>query len=374
MIRKYINIDTHPIIIDKGNGWFIDVNYNMLFSVKISDNTASYIKWVPTILGTWRSHFVADVFDELVMCLPDRGRNIYFYNMNDRALREVLLPHEATRWSFGCHIKNDNMIFAFSQTEKEIISINLLNYKTEIVAKIDVEEVFCDFSFGEKLYFLSGCSTLAIYEFSTRTNTIRKIEICPNEDMYRLASFDGDNYYFTGLRKKVLIWNETYGVIKKIDLLDHEIVEYEFRPENIISDEKNFKNKIFGWHKIVGDYVCLVPSISNKFMRINRKTLEIEAISFENEEEDIESLKKRNVFETYKYGLGYIEDAKIISMYSYKNSYFYLINIDDIKSVKIVDSPYITNNKEYFKMILEVNAIAKENEKFSINDYIGTIV
>lgn len=164
-------------------------------------------------------------------------------------------------------------------------------------------------SVDTNLYCIAGD---CVYCINTKNSGFMRYQILNAEDELSTICYDGSNFWLSGNREEVHIWNPHQGIIKVIGRLN-ELKNGELT-EGVI--KKNFP--LFLHSVVSGSCIWYVPLQADMpIIYIDRTTYQINIFRFEEEEESEDSLVDRG--SGFKYIFLYYRQGRYIGLFSHKN-------------------------------------------------------
>lgn len=369
-----LHADVHPITILNNQAWLISGEDNFLYKIDIEKWEASFVTELNfDAIYLWRGNYIGLVYQNKLICLPDRSDKIEIYDIDSKKLDYIQMPQNITkRWGISAYILKQDNLYLFSATERLILKVCMKNGRVEIYDYIEEEkDILYVLAKGNEFLFIIQEKGTCFCRYDVVNKQLNKTLI--TEELYEVMCCDDDNIWFSGKRKKILLWNRKSSKRKEIDISSLDICEYSFisltKENYMITKEEEFQDTLFYKQIVYGEYLWFFPLRSNYLIRINRENYKVEKIEFENETEDINSLFKRtNGLNSYKYFFEFVDSQNNLVVYSFKNKVHYIIDADRgiVKEVKGVIS--ITNEENAINVLLDTGKIQAERMDFSLKE------
>lgn len=250
---------------------------------------------------------------DFIFCIPYGEKNIGYYNLSKKVWGTIEIGFE--KRLIYCPDQYDECngrIWLIEYRGKKIYQINLKNRVLEKQYCILSDQECLDgeyVSVGMNLYCLAGN---CIYRIDVINSEIVRYQVLNTEDIIYTICYDGCNFWLSGNRRAIYIWNPDHGIINVIDQLE-KIGNFSLG-ENII--KKNFP--IFLHSVVMGFCIWFIPLQANMpIIYIDRKSYKINVFEIAEEEESEESLTSRG--SGFKYYFLYIRQDRYIGLLSQKN-------------------------------------------------------
>lgn len=234
-------------------------------------------------------------------CICD-GKIYYFsyfdseicvYDINDNFLSYKNINVTYNEKSFGgCSacVKYENYIYILCN-DKHIPMVRL-NTKTMNIENVNIWMDYCDEKYNknvintsytnlcivnDSLLLTTNLSDI-ILEYNLKTNLYNFIELPKLNIQYYTINFDGNVFWLTGNKKKIVKWNKELNTISEYEKLP---IDLEYRSEIDSSVSKGLFYTGFS----VKDYIFYAPLGANMFIVLNTKTEEVKSVKKINKKE-----------------------------------------------------------------------------------------
>ena len=130
----------------------------------------------------------------------------------------------------------------------------------------------------------------------------------------------GGKFWLSGRKKEIYIWEKEKNNFKILNSFPKGFGIYNFENKSdklLDCESKEYGTFTFLTSIPAGDYIWFIPFQTNQILYIDKITNEINAFEIQEEDEDIKSIKSREM--NCKYILQYIIKERYIGLYSLKN-------------------------------------------------------
>lgn len=240
--------------------WFVGNTDNCLYCMDKNGYT-SLVTMLPVegnTNDTFRQNPMCIKDGHCVVCLPDRAKKIYIYNLLDKCMDEISMPSDTQRLGiYNAWIYNGE-IWCITYKTGELFRCSVQNRCVNRVYKIYDNS---EFSSGEAimngryLYFVTKVKG-EITEFDMYTEKIKRYELLCDEGFGTIKA-DGDIFYLTGYKKSIYVWNRADNSVKVIDFED----KMHFKKELT-----GIKYTRFFQSRIIDQYVLVIPHNNNIYI------------------------------------------------------------------------------------------------------------
>lgn len=301
--------------IEHNKAWFVSGIENILFCVDLKTRECEYAARIPEQIGRFRVNPRCIKCGSDIFCVPDRGRSIWVYDINDGVFTEINISNpNNVRLELDRVWKGEDQIFAVSNGLRKIIKIDTIQKKIADYYAIGAEGVITDsIKIQDEIYVLYENCEICQVNVKTGKQVIYRLPDA--ERKFYAFGFDGKRFWLAGYCEELCVWckgQNSMSIIKA------------FAPQNNI--EKFYKDKDNKNGRIVGRYpvfsnvittednIFFIPTQTNEMIYVNRN--EQVAHLFEIEEEKTENVGVKG---GEKYILEYIIDNRYIGLFSLEN-------------------------------------------------------
>lgn len=214
--------------IEGNNAWFVGGELEMLFCVDLNNFIVKLVSFLPVNdLDMYKKYSYCEMIDNKIFCLPDKGKDIFVYNLNDNSWDKIQIESdEEIRLEIKKIKKINNRLYAFSKGIGKMISISAEDYNDVSYYSVleSVGQPIASAWDEEKYIVLKGNIK---YEFDCRYNKITKysleLDSLPRTNM----CCDKDGIWLTGFDNKII--NLSYN---------NEVREFTFLLQYLNENEK----------------------------------------------------------------------------------------------------------------------------------------
>lgn len=319
--------------IENDKAWCIDGERNLLYCLDLDLKECIHVKEIPEI-GTDRFRLNSRLIKcgNDIFCMPDRGDSIWIYQLENMQFKEIKIVNpNRVRIAIIDFWQDGDRILAVSNGLKQLIDINIRNKQIENYYSLcdDLKnEISMSIKVNSLIYNVS-VAVNKIYQFDINTKDTVVYTFDDIESGFRTICFDGQNFWLSGYRKEIYVWNRENNIMKALDKFPQNFGMYNFRKdafcldyETIIYDQPLFINSI-----AIGQFVWFISNQSDNIIYVDRESYAIYSLGIEGEEETKSSLALRGI--TNKYLLEYVVADRYIGLFSLKNKY--ILEIDTFK-------------------------------------------
>ena len=154
----------------------------------------------------------------------------------------------------------------------------------------------------------------------SKRNTL--YSILDEETKLTSICFDGEQFWMSGYRKQIYIWNKKNNSVRIVENFPKIFGSYLFSEEKdeILDCEPNeYDVQLFCQLKLAGNYIWAIPYRTNFVLYIHKDTLEIQMMFIEDEDETKESLMRKGR-RPFKFFWQYLRNDRFIGIFSLKNN------------------------------------------------------
>lgn len=310
--------------IDGNNAWFVMGMGNILCCIDLQKYEGELVASIPDVaLTKFRRNSFCMKYQNDIYCMPVYADSIWVYDTINHRFQDIQIDNvdgvpiniRGGFWEY------ERKIYAVSNGLRQIVEID------PVRKKIDRYYPFCkgedlikSMRVGDLLFGLSGTSK-EIYQFSLNTKKVIEYKIPDVGRGVNTICFDGENFWMSGWRKEVYVWDRKENRIKIIDGFPETFGIYSFseNTDGVADCEtEEYDSATFLYAIAVGEIVWFIPYMTNKIIFVDTKTCVLREFDIEEEKETRESILARNDL-LYKYVLEYVKDNRYIGLYSIKN-------------------------------------------------------
>lgn len=169
--KKHQYIWSDNWFLENDRAWFIAGSMNILFGFEQRTQKATLIdKIPPDVVGSLRLHSRCLKIREVIYCLPDNGKDIWCYHLDECKWTNILIDGSAGL-RIGCNnawVIQDTL-YVVSSGLKRIIEVNTITEKVEAfyILSLDQEEHITGSVLIDDHIYVVGAKTSVIYKFNT---------------------------------------------------------------------------------------------------------------------------------------------------------------------------------------------------------------
>ena len=334
-LQKLVPFWSDNFCIDGDKIWAVDTERNLLYEIDYETGEYELVKEIPDEkLSKFRLNPRCLKCENEIYCMPDESNNIWVYNIDSMHFSKMdLVNPNKVRHIIQSFVRHGDYVYALSKGLSQVIEVNIQDKKIENYYKLADDDIFTDCIVGNNSIIGLSINSNKLYEFNIETKKIFYYSI-PNVNMIiKTICYDGENFWLSGNRKKICIWNRNKNSIREIEEFPQGFGLLNFSIDNkklldmdfVISDDM-----IFGFSAVTVQYVWFIPWRANKILYVNRFTYEINSLEIDEEEETIYSITRKV---KGKYQLCYVKNNRYIGLYSFKNKCIFEIDAE-VLSIK----------------------------------------
>ena len=312
--------------------WFVSCNIPVLYCLDLKDNTIIPIAHIPLENDNfWRQNSRCFKFKNSIWCLPDKGKKIYIYDLEECSWKSIEIDSFSPigiveNWRF------EERLYIVSREMKQIVELNLIREEIEGYYKLtqnDKERIGCSIKIGMYIYTVSSLIP-TIIKFDCITKRIDILDLPYMDDELYTICFDGKRFWFTGRKKRIYIWDRDLNKLITLKTFPDGFGTYDFNKnskEILDCTTEQYEQPGFLSMDCIGNNIWLIPWHTNEILYIDKETFKINKFSIMDELLTKDNINKQMLFQ--KYLFLYKWNDTIIGLFSLKNRW--LIEIDCIK-------------------------------------------
>lgn len=268
-----------------------------------------------------------------IFCLPGVGESIWVYDLEFQIFSRIDIENpNKVRMGFEFWVWEDK-IFAVSSGELgKILEINIDQ------KKIDNYYTICEdgrlarsVMVGNAIYILS-VEANRIYQFDLKTKAVKTHTLSDIDGKLWTICFDGKEFWLSGFRKEVYVWNPNTNTINSIIDFPTGFGVYDFTKETTTGAadcvSEDYEYHMFNFSVTAGNRVWFIPYNANKILYADKGMHELHSFEIDEENETKESIMARTSL-GYKYLLNYLRDDRYLGLFSIKNNC--ILEIDTVE-------------------------------------------
>lgn len=350
------------IWVEDNLGWFLPETMNALFQINMQTGDSRLLVKFPDFkYPTIRKNPICIKYGREIWCFPDLGDCIWIYDLDDMRINKIeksILTDAAlnirTCW------KSKNFLFAVSKGLKKIIKISLREkkflqvYDISANSEAEIKENIC---VKQSIYIVTSEKSV-IYEFNMTTETLTRHSLPESIELINTIAFDGEDFWFSGYKKEVYIWNKNQNSVRKADSFPSDFGQYLFasKSKEIVDYQTELYN-VPTFNRCINseNYIWFIPFKTNRILFVDKTTYAVKSFVIDEENEDRESLKSYRL--QHKFMILYSTD-NLLGLYSHKNKAILEIN------TKLLTYRYLNIRMSKF----EVLSLLRGNVLYEIPD------
>lgn len=317
--------------IENDKAWFCTGETGTVLCADMKSETCEFVTQIPKSEENWFGKYPYCIkYKNIIFCLPNSGKNVWCYNLENEVWEEIEIVHESYLTFFPNSYKQDGRnVYLLEETTGKIFEINL--EKKELgrcfyaPREFGGEYVLVE----DELY--STCGYM-IYCTNISDGNFEKYQMTGVKDEIYSICFDGVNFWLGSCYKEVYVWNRKEGVIRTITEFPEQFGFYLFnREEGPYYDCDSVLNPEYTLFLPVlslGKYIWCISCRSNGIIYIDKSNYKTFYLEVEDEQETRESIEK-NIL-GYKFQFEYIREDRYIGVYSVKNQWIFEIDTVDL--------------------------------------------
>ncbi|NBH19516.1 hypothetical protein D3Z55_19305 [Clostridiaceae bacterium] len=350
-----------------GNGaWFMAGAMDVLFYFDKNTKTTKIVDKIPTEhVFELRQHPRCIQAENAVICLPDRGSDIWFYHFANGLWTHIPLenPDKVRVGCFNTWLIEEKL-YMVSIGLKQIIELDtkkecIINYYD---LPINTNENITESVMVNGEIYVAGVSPANIYKFNCLDKSIKIYNLSEINDLIQTICFDGNKFWLSGQQKNIYIWEES---TEKITILDNfpkgiGIWNFSGKYKDLFHEIEDAADiPLFLCSVSAGRYIWFIPFQTNEIVYIDKDTYEMKLFSIEEEGHTEENISTQLL--RHKYLLQYVRDDRYIGLFSLKNKWIFEVDSKELE-YRILD--YHLDKK--FILQIEKTIFQDMMSKFSI--------
>lgn len=322
--------------IDGNKAWCVDVEKNVLYCINLQLREFEFMKEIPEkSADTFRMNPNCIKYKDFVFCIPNIGNSIWIYQVKNSQFQQIKIHNpNSVRIGMVDFWQFDEKMYAVSNGLKQVFEINMEKQKIDNCYDLyNIADTWITKSVMVGKVIYSVCATASeIYLFDIETKDTLKYCIQNIEGGFETICFDGQNFWLSGCRKEIYVWNEGKDTVTILSDFPAHFGKY-----NIQSSKKEFLDcktvefeeyVMFFQSVAIGQYIWFIPCLMNKLIYVDKNSFEIFAFEIENEDETRETFMSRKM--NMKFRMEYVKERRYLGIFSSKNNC--IIEIDALKN------------------------------------------
>lgn len=277
--------------------WFTSLDYNALFKMSKCTFSAEYVGSFPDEdFYRYRLYTSINEHDGKLFFTPCSAHEIGVYDMKNQCFEKISIdiPREVNDMSKTKYSKKfisgfiynnililipccyDRVVLYNIATEKVSFRSNLFQYfyakYHAFTASSDSQFYLCWFARRmneEMIAFHLQCNKNILIFYNLKTGEFKEQEIGSKDSIFSLTEWDGEAIYLYDMRADTLVkWEKATGKYLECRIIDQLP---EFQPCGLNSSFVNMK--------ILGNWLYLIPSITNVLVKVDTTTLTVVTVN-----------------------------------------------------------------------------------------------
>lgn len=325
--------------IEGEEAFFLSITFKMVFRVNLKTCQCDALARVPDFqFKKYNFDFYCQKYQNKLFCFPYKQGKIGCYDLEKSEWREIEVGYETPLMYCTIFPSDANKIWLLEHKGKRIFQINLEREKCEqeYSSLQDGSHYNCQYVFvNKKLYYIVSSKVCCI-DSVNRTNN--RYDIGDVDCELNTIYYDGQNFWLSGIREEIYIWNPVQGVVKVVKNILNGYHLTEFERRMIVSGVP-----LFNYSVLLGEYIWFIPIQMNApIIYIHKKDYAVNILDVPKEKETEDTLKKRG--NAFKYRVIYVYNERYIGIFSLKEQKVFEI---DTKELQIIEKNYtLSSNTE----------------------------
>lgn len=241
--------------------WFVGNEDNALWHMDIMTDTVKYVAPLPSEIteDLFRMHAHCIKAGDSVFCMPDRAKKLLIYNLTNDRIESCNITTDEKRIGIYNSWRGGNVIWCVSYFMQKIIEIDIeFRCIKGIYPVFEKAEALIGYEAVMKDHFIYCVSRNAtkICKFDTVTKEKKYYNLPVDDTGFNTITADGEEFYLTGYRKNVYLWNE-----KNNDtvVLEKFPAKYTILNEQQIEENEYYEVPIFFRSFATESYIVFLP-------------------------------------------------------------------------------------------------------------------
>ena len=322
---------TDRIWTEGNKGWFVLAAKNALFEMDMELSECKLLTILPDFTK-WRSNPTCIKYKNHILCMPDHGENIWDYDIETGNMDPIHILQDDTKEVRSVyHWIVEDIMYAVSNSWKQVIVIDL--QKREVIERVSIADesvVFGQSILVENSIYTVSQSSSNIYEYNIDEKCVTVHDLNNISSNLFTIVYDGNNFWLSGTCKEIYVWNKAANVVEVIQEFPDDLGKYLFeKNDKDVLDCQSFDlgERIFAYSINSKRYMWFVPYNTNKILYVNKGNYHVSVLEIGEEIETRETLSSRIWYD--KFFAQYIENGKLLNLYSMKNKKFLEIDMDE---------------------------------------------
>lgn len=341
--------------------WFVDGEHSILYSLDMNTGGCDFIAQIPNNkTKCFRLNPRCIKIEKEIYCIPDVGDRIWVYHLEKDEFVEIEIRNiNHARLGIINFWIDKNTLYVVSRGLGQIIEVDIQGKK--VSKYYDLEDEVKESTKVDDAILCVSASSGCVYEFNIVTKRRTKYVLPIQVFGLNTICFDGENFWFSGNRKEIYVWNKEKNTLKVLNQFPESFGIYYFdnNVEGVVDcDLQQYEIPTFITSVFVGKHIWFIPFKTNKIIYVDKGTLKINTLEIPEEEESEVSLAANRL--KHKYLLQYILNNRYIGLYSLKNGQVFEIDTIDKtvswkdcfisdESIGSIVNALVTNNQHFME-------------------------
>ena len=327
--------------VDGDEAYFITAGLGTLFHVDLKTCQCEFLSIIPeSSMIECNFHSYCRKYKDKIYYFPYKQGKICCYDLKKSTWEETVAEYEGpVMICMEFCEKEDDKIWLLEQEGKKIFQVNLENARIEQKYTVSQHTNMVEGQYAlvhNELYYITGSGICCI---NIENHTSADYNIEGVDFQLDTICYDGQNFWISGEREIIYIWNPVQGVVKTIKNILNEYTLLDFEKKMVVPGVPLFSCSIF-----LGEYVWFIPQqINAPIIYIHKDECVVHILEIAEEKETEKTLKDRG--HAFKYGVQYVRKERYIGIYSAKNQYIFEI---DTENMQVKERKYVFNNRTQY--------------------------
>lgn len=369
--------------IENSKAWMVAGEFNILFCLDMAMDNYKIVAELPIRGNAFRQNSNCIKYEDVIFCIPNKGNCIWYYDLSLNEFKKIEITNiNYIKAGIGDFWRCGNILWAVSAGLGQVLEIDLR--RKQVVGYYNISDqkdsVIAQSAKEDNSIFIVCSSKAIVYEFDIETKEIKPHMLLGVKDCLRTIVVHGRKAWLSGNRKALYMWERETDEITILNDFPNGFGIYNFDGVGkalIDTEMKKYNSFAFLESVFAGDYFWFIPFQTSQILYVNKDTCEIKALLIEEEEENIESIKNREM--NCKYILQYVYKNRYIGLYSLKNKIVFeidavtmrikthCISMDTSETESIIVrwilSETISTQRAIFKKLIEKSFCTRNTEK-----------
>ena len=262
--------------------WFMAGAVDFLFCLDTEAKETCLIDKIPSDnLNAFRQHPRCIKIKDSIICLPDNGKDIWFYHISNGQWTNIPLEcPEGIRLAYYHAWYIQKRLYVVSYGTKQIVEIDvekecIKNYYDFPVIN---DERLVDAVLIDDCIYVASSFPVNIYKFNCSDKSLKIYKLTEIDDQIQTLCFDGNKFWLSGHCRVIYIWKEDTKAITFLNDIPNEFRIWNFSGQykNLLNYvEKSEEAPLFVSSVSVNNYVWFIPFQTNEILYVDKDTLEI---------------------------------------------------------------------------------------------------